>query len=132
MFFLAYFLIAALIIAIGLFAIMLRVNPHGRWRNPRRRLLGYLLGALAIVILGAVIFTAVSTSVGLMAFGVAQDFNFPADYFAAGGAGIGLLVLLALLLLSPLALAARLQKPDKNMDKFGPKREYQPAKKKRK
>jgi hypothetical protein len=132
MFYLIYFLAALLFLLIGLFAVMLRVNPYGRWRNPRQRLWRYVGGAALIVVLGAALFTALASMAGLMTFGAAQVARFPADFLAAGGSGIGLLVLAGLLAISPLALAARMQKPDKNMDKFGAKRAYVPAAPKKK
>lgn len=118
----AYFGAIVVMILIGLFAVLLRVNPHGRWRNPRNRILGYLGTAVLVAVLGMVLFTALAAWVGLMSFGVAQDLNFPGDFTTAGAAGWGLLALLVLLVLSPLALAARFARPDKGLDKFGKKR----------
>ena len=122
MFYGAYFGAIIVMILIGLFAVLLRVNPHGRWRNPPRRILGYVGTAVLVALLGIVLFTALAAWVGLMSFGVVQDFNFPADFTTAGAAGWGLLALLALLVFSPLALAARFARPDKKLDKFGKKK----------
>ncbi|HZW04556.1 MAG TPA: hypothetical protein VFF68_11560 [Anaerolineaceae bacterium] len=122
MFYGVYSIAIAVMILIGLFAILLRVNPHGRWRNPRSRILGYVGTAVLVALLGIVLFTALAAWVGLMALGVVQDFNFPADFMNAGAAGWGLLALLALLVLSPLALATRFARPDKKLDKFGKKK----------
>ena len=113
MFFCSLLCASAFFVFIGLFAIMLRVNPHGRWRNPRRRLWTYVgLAALLSLALLAV-FLVLSENAGLITFGTAVQISFPGDYLAAGTTGYLLLGLLAVALLAPIVVALILVRPDR-------------------